>query len=52
MYQPTIQDAYQWSQEIDKFVFCLDLLEISGQFAGSDEKVDELEEKFVVLLQK
>jgi len=45
-----LTNAREWEATEEKYTFCIDLLEISAQLAGSDGLVAELEEAFVELL--
>jgi len=47
----TIQNAIEWSQEQDKYVFCVDLLEVSPWSPSADSAVDLLEDNFEELLE-
>jgi hypothetical protein len=47
----TMENAIEWDHLTDKFVFCLDLLELSAWDEGVDERVDDLEEAFTAMLE-
>ncbi|MHC4301628.1 MAG: hypothetical protein ACYS7Y_30545 [Planctomycetota bacterium] len=47
----TMENAVEWEHLTDKFVFCLDLLELSAQDEGVDERVEELEKAFEEMLE-
>jgi hypothetical protein len=46
----TLEQAIKWNGEQDKFVFCIDLMEISANDEFSDDWVNALEDKFEELL--
>ena len=48
----TLENAKEWYAEQDKFVYCIDLLEISVWDDNSDALVNALENKFTKMLKK
>lgn len=46
----TVANARAWEAETDKFVFCVDLLEISATEPDADHWVDILERRFETLI--
>ena len=48
--QAKLADAQAWGRHPEKFLFCVDWLEISAHSPYSDRLVDELETRFLQLL--
>ena len=46
----TLQNAIEWNQTAEQFIYCIDLLEISAHCTTADSKVDRLESLFMALL--
>jgi len=49
-YTPTIEDAREWEDDEEKFVYCLNALDASAWDRGIDEAVDDLESIYEQLL--
>lgn len=50
--QATLENATKWNTLTDKYVFCIDLLEISAHDNNADYLVELLETEFDALLAK
>ena len=48
----TIEQAQEWQQDQEQFIFCIDYLEISAHAAYSDNWVWALENRFEKLLKQ
>ena len=48
----TLDHAIAWDAEIDRFVFCIDFLEISASHSRADHWVDQLELVFEGLIEQ
>jgi hypothetical protein len=48
----TLDHATAWEAEIDRFVFCIDFLEISASHSRADHWVDQLELVFEGLIEQ
>ncbi len=52
MLDQTTDNAIAWYEEVEKFVFCIDLLEISAHDADADKQVNRLEKKYDGILKR
>jgi len=48
----TLENALNWAADSEKFIHCIDLLEISAHRQDSDYWVNRLENRFETLIKK